>query len=176
MIYEPAEDSYLLRGQIPNFVSDKMRVLDVGCGSGILSLEVKECGGDVYAVDINPQAVSFCKSLGIRARVSDLFNNVPNKYKFDLIIFNPPYLPRDEDEDDESALITTGGEDGSEVLERFLTEAKDYLTKGGKLLFLSSSLTPSVEEILNREGYDFRVVDKKDLFFEKLFVYSAWVK
>ena len=174
MIYEPAEDSFLLKYQIDSFVTDGMRVLDVGTGSGILALEAKDCGADVYAVDINPDAVKFCKNLGIKAKVSDLFSNVPDGDKFDLIIFNPPYLPKDELEDDESAVVTSGGEKGNEILERFLIGAKDYLSNNGSLLFLSSSLTPEVDNILTREGYDFKVVAKEDLFFEKLFVYSAW--
>ncbi len=174
MIYEPAEDSFLLKYQIENFVTEGMKVLDIGCGSGILAEEAKDCGGDVYAVDINPDAVKFCKKLGIKAKVSDLFSEIPKSDKFDLIIFNPPYLPKDELEDDESALITSGGEKGNEILGRFIIDSDNFLNKGGKLLFLSSSLTPDVENILTNNGFSFKIVDKKDLFFEKLFVYSAW--
>ncbi len=174
MIYEPAEDSFLLKYAVEDFVSDNTKVLDVGCGSGILAQEAKDCGGNVYAVDINPDAVKFCKKLGIRAIVSDLFSNIPKDDKFDVIIFNPPYLPNDELEDDESAVITSGGEKGNEVLERFIVDSGNFLNSNGKLLFLASSLTPDVEKILIDNDFSFRIVSKKNLFFEELRVYSAW--
>ena len=84
----------------------------MGCGSGIQSLATSK--GDVLAVDINPEAVKIVKKLGINAIQSVLFVNV--KDKFDLIIFNPPYLPEEESEDEESKLITTVGKQGFEIL------------------------------------------------------------
>ncbi|MEK6918477.1 MAG: HemK2/MTQ2 family protein methyltransferase [Nanoarchaeota archaeon] len=174
MIYEPAEDSFLLKYEISDYVKEGMKVLDVGTGSGILALEAKECGAEVYAVDINQEAVKFCKNLGIKTKQSDLFDNVPESDKFHIIIFNPPYLPKEELEDEESAVITSGGEKGNEIIERFLIGAKNFLVEDGKILFLSSSMTPDVEKILVREGYKFKIVAKQKLFFEELYVYLAW--
>ena len=56
IVYEPAEDSYLLQKFVKKLVKGK--VLDMGTGSGIQALSVK---GDVLAVDINPEAVEKCK-------------------------------------------------------------------------------------------------------------------
>ena len=172
MIYEPAEDSFMLKHKISNLVSKGMKVLDMGCGSGILAQEALDCGAEVLAADINPDAVKFCKKLGIKAVVSDLFSNI-SKEKFDLITFNPPYLPRDEIEDEESALVTTGGDKGNEILGRFLKEAGNFLNKDGKLLFIASSLTPDVDKLLADNNYNFKVVSEKPLFFEKLRVCLA---
>jgi release factor glutamine methyltransferase len=173
MIYEPSDDSFMIKYCISDFVSEGKKVLDVGCGSGILAQEAIDCGAKVLACDINPDAVKFCKKMGIKTIQSDLFSNIPKGERFDLIIFNPPYLPKDELEDEESAVITSGGEKGNEILERFLVSAKNYLSEGGKLLFLASSLTPDVEKILVENDYKFEIIDKKDLFFEKLYVYVA---
>jgi len=167
MIYEPAEDSYLLEKYVTKY--SKGKVLDMGCGSGIQSLAALSKADSVLSVDINSEAVSFCKSKGLNAIESDLFFNVNGK--FDLIIFNPPYLPKDNDEDKESALVTTGGEKGIEILEKFFLEVKDYLNEDGKVLIVFSSLTGDVDSLLNSNGFKFEKLESKKVFFEEMFVY-----
>ena len=94
MIYEPAEDSYLLQKQVKKFVRPGMKVLDIGTGSGILAETAKGLGAEVLAVDVNSESVEYVKKGGINSIVSDLFSNVEDK--FNLITFNPPYLPQDK--------------------------------------------------------------------------------
>ena len=55
---------------------------------------------------------------------SDLFDKIPKNKKFDIVAFNPPYLPEDKREDKESQLTTTGGKKGNEITLRFLKKAK----------------------------------------------------
>ena len=165
MIYEPAEDSYLLQKFVKKLVKGK--VLDMGTGSGIQALSVK---GDVLAVDINAEAVKVCKDKGLNCIESDLFENV--KGKFDWIIFNPPYLPEDEREPEDSKLATTGGKKGDELLKRFLSEAKDYLLPGGKVLVLISSLTGKASELFCE--YKWELLGSEKCFFEVLEVYLLW--
>jgi len=165
MIYEPAEDSYLLQKWVKKLVRNK--VLDIGCGSGIQSETALKNTKYVLPVDINIEAVEQCKEYG--AVQSDLFSNV--KGRFDWIIFNPPYLPRDSQEDEESAVITTGGEQGYEIIERFLKDAKEYLRVGGQILLVCSSLTGDVESMFKKRKYDFKLLDSQKVFFEELVVY-----
>ena len=96
MIYEPGEDSFLLAKYVEKFA--KGNVLDIGTGSGVQAENALKFSKDVLAVDIDKKAVSYVKKRGVKAKVSDLFSNV--KGKFDLIIFNPPYLPDEELEDE----------------------------------------------------------------------------
>lgn len=168
MIYEPKEDSFLLQKFVKKYAKGK--VLDVGTGSGIQARTAKENTSNVLAVDINPEAVEAAKNAGIKARVSDLFSKV--RGKFDLIIFNPPYLPEEELEDEESKRITTGGKKGNEVLERFLKEAKDHLEKDGIILLVISSLTPKAEYLFNKYKYKFELLEKEHVFFEDIIVYK----
>jgi release factor glutamine methyltransferase len=170
MIYEPDEDSLLIKKFIRNYA--KGRVLDMGTGSGVLALEAMKYSKDVEACDISKSSVSFVREKGVNAYVSDLFSNVGGK--FDLIIFNPPYLPLDLREDKESRVVTTGGEKGNEILERFLKDAKKFLNVHGKVLIVVSSLTPDVEKLLSKYDFKFEVLEKKKISFEELIVYLCY--
>ena len=79
MIYEPAEDSFLLEKEVLKFAKRK-RVLDMGSGSGIQSLAAKKAGAkSVFAIDTNIDAIKRCKSLGIKSVKSNLFQKVKGK-------------------------------------------------------------------------------------------------
>ena len=167
MIYEPREDSYLLQKHVKEYAHGK--VLDMGTGSGIQAKTALEQTPDVLAVDINKEAVEYCQQQGIPSKQSDLFSNISEKY--DLIIFNPPYLPEDKQEDAESKQITTGGQQGNELLTRFLQQAKKHLAPEGKILFVISSLTPDAEKIMEEHGYHHTILERQKHFFEELIVY-----
>ena len=169
MIYEPAEDSCLLEKYI-KYYAKKKKVLDMGTGTGILAREALKYTDDVVASDINRECLK--KLRNIRAMHSDLFGNI--KEKFDLIIFNPPYLPKDKREDQESALSTSGGKRGYEIIERFINELKNHLKTDGKALIVISSLTGKrkVESIIRKNGLALKILEEVKLpFFEKLYCY-----
>ena len=169
MIYEPQEDSYMLEEQVKKLVKN-VKVLDMGTGSGIQARAALENNCEVLAIDINQEAVDYVKKKGIRVIKSDLFSNVEGK--FDVIIFNPPYLPEEELEDEESKLCTTGGKKGGEIVERFLRDVKDYLNENGFILVVVSSLTG--KDLF--EGFKFEVLSEKSFFFEKLYAYRLFVE
>nr|MBI4156338.1 DUF2431 domain-containing protein [Candidatus Woesearchaeota archaeon] len=164
-MYEAREDSFLLMKHIKNYA--KGEILDIGTGSGILAKEASKYG-NVLAVDIDQDALDLVKKLGIRTKKSDLFSNV--KESFDLIIFNPPYLPEDQEEDEDSKKITTGGKKGHELIERFFSQVRKHLNKNGKILIIFSSLTGDVFKIMEKYGFEFRILEKEKLFFEELYV------
>ena len=174
-IYFPREDSYfftqILENQIPEFLNQKsnLTLLEIGSGSGIhletlLRLGIKK--QNVFSCDINPFSVRHCKKLGFNCIHSDLFSNV--KGKFDLIIFNPPYLPEDSLEPENSRSSTTGGKLGGEVINEFLKQAKPYLNENGKIFLLTSSLSKKI----NFLDYNKKIVAKKKLFFEELTIWE----
>ncbi|HLD15436.1 MAG TPA: HemK2/MTQ2 family protein methyltransferase [Candidatus Nanoarchaeia archaeon] len=167
MIYDPAEDSFLLAKHVKKYAKGK--VLDLGTGSGFLAEVALENTKDVLAADIQEEVVNYVKKKGINAVKSDLFSNI--KGKFNLIIFNPPYLPFEDLEDEESRLITTGGESGNEVLSKFLSEAHNFLEKDGKILIVTSSLTPNVDKLAKKYKFKIEILEKMKVFFEELIVY-----
>ena len=169
MIYDPQEDSFLLAKYVDKF--SKGKVLDLGTGSGIQSKIALRHTKDVLAVDIDKESINFVKKKGIKTKYSDLFSEV-NK-KFDLIIFNPPYLPEEELEDKESKKITTGGKYGHEILERFFSQVNKYLNKDGKILIVFSSLTNKnkIDKIIRQNNFKFKLLEEQKMFFEKLYCY-----
>jgi release factor glutamine methyltransferase len=181
-IYEPSEDSYLLQESLIKYldsVSDKtLQILDMGSGSGIFS---KTCldkrFNNIKAADIDENVVIYLKNIHINCIKSDLFSNLISE-KFDLIIFNPPYLPEDKKEPIESRLQTTAGKKGYELIIRFLEDSKNHLKNKGNILLLISSLSkPKVILKKAKElGYSYKLDNKKKIFFEELYVYQLSLK
>lgn len=167
-MYQPEEDSYLLLNILNKYVKKSMKVLEIGAGSGIISEKAKQLGADVLAVDIDSQAIAQLKKKAINAKQSDLFSNI--KGRFDLIIFNPPYLPEHKYDKQKD---TTGGKKGDETIINFLLEAKNYLNKNGKILLLLSSLTPRerINKII-RKIWQKKKIKEDKLFFEKLEIWE----
>ena len=171
MVYKPREDSFLLEKAVKEYASG--RVLDMGTGTGIQARAAKAKGLQVVACDIDPEALAAArKSKGIRFVQSDLFSSISGK--FDTIVFNPPYLP-DADPPD---IALDGGPTGMELLGRFLTEAKDYLTNNGQILFVQSSITGigRTKQKLIELGYGWEIISRTRIFFEELAVFRAWKK
>jgi release factor glutamine methyltransferase len=172
MIYEPEEDSFLLAKYVKKF--SKGKILDLGTGSGIQAKTALKNTKDVLAIDIDKESVDYVRKKGIKAKISDLFSNI--KGKFDLIIFNPPYLPEERLESKESKRITTGGKQGHEILERFFSNVNEHLNKNGKILIVFSSLTNKnkVDKIIKENNFNFKLLESKRLFFEELYCYLIY--
>jgi len=165
-IYEPAEDSFLLNKWVKKYAHGK--ILDMGTGSGLQAMtSLENEDNEVLAVDINPEAVNHAKKKGVNAIQSNLFENI--KDKFDLIIFNPPYLPEDKREPEDSKLATTGGKKGDEILKEFLKQAKPFLNTKGKILIVMSNLTGDPKNIF--KDYNFKLLESEEIFMETLSVY-----
>jgi release factor glutamine methyltransferase len=186
-IYQPEEDSYLLSETLKEFFKNKqktIKILDLGSGSGILAETCRKLGfKNILTSDINPESVKILKEKKFDAVQSDLFSNLGKRkgdlsgepgvpIRFDLIIFNPPYLPTDENEPVDSRLETTGGKKGYEIILKFLDESRSHLNKNGEILLLISSLTKPriIKQKAKELGYKIKILNKKKIFFEELFV------
>jgi release factor glutamine methyltransferase len=174
-IYQPAEDSYLmsriLKEKIPSLLKEnkELKFLEIGAGSGIHLETVKSLGvKNIFSSDIDKKSVSFCTLLGFNCIHSDLFENIQGKYN--IIIFNPPYLPEDTREPKDSKRATTGGKRGNEIILKFLEQAKNYLAVDGKIFLITSSLAEDVNfENLNYKAAE---VGCENLFFERLCIWE----
>ncbi len=126
-VYPPSEDSILLIESLE--VRPEEKVLEVGCGSGVVSIHIAKQGCFVTAGDINLRAVELTRRNARRNRVridvveTDVYSGVTGR--FDTIVFNLPYLPVDEE--GLLAKAWSGGPDGMGPLPELLEGAEDHL-------------------------------------------------
>jgi release factor glutamine methyltransferase len=176
-VYPPSDDSYLLVDSI-DFQPDDV-VLDVGCGTGLVSLIAAMRVYKVVATDVSHAAVRNTKENLRRNYLektcevvqTDLLSILSPEVTFSKILFNPPYLPEDDTQTDmDHALV--GGRKGTELTERFIRTAKEHLRSDGELFVVASSLSDVqyIKSVIVDVGLQGSVVAKKPLFFEKLYV------
>jgi len=141
-VYLPAEDTFLLRDAAVEEVKSGDRVLEIGTGSGEVAAAVQKIAKQTLAIDINPHAVAYAREVNkVDTIRGDLFTAISGT--FNLILFNAPYLPTEEEEriHDWLEYALDGGKDGLEVIRRFLPAAVEHLSEKGRILLLVSSLT-----------------------------------
>ena len=166
-VYEPAEDSWLMVHHLPEL---KGTVLDIGCGTGIISIHLAKQGSKVTAIDLNPNAVEATgfnavnNGTDIEILEGDLFVPVVGR-RFGTIVCNPPYLPQTEVdyEDPALALAVEGGIGGIEFITRFLKEAAEYLDPYGSIYLITTSRMNNLETNWKRES-----IHQEKFFFERL--------
>jgi len=189
-VYVPSDDTFMLAETLK--VRKGERVLDMCAGSGILGILASDAAGSVTLVDDDELAVKNIKiNLGLNkvknAKVicSSLFQKV--KGKFDLLIFNPPFLPQEHGEDlylyDDKFEkwrnigwhAWDGGADGRKVIDRFLKTFDAHLADGGRVHMIGSSLSnyKKTARIFRGKGMKVKILARKRFFFEELVVMEA---
>lgn len=170
-VYSPEADTYLLLDAILQEIVPGERILEVGAGSGYIASRIPG-RGQVLATDLNPFAVREAKAVGLEVARADLLDGI--RGPFDLVIFNPPYLPTSEEEriDDWLERALDGGKDGRDVISRFAGQVYRVLAPGGRVLILVSSLTgiPEVIALFEESGFQVRIVASRNVFGEDLVV------
>ena len=121
-------------------------VLDLCAGSGAIGLSVKTLipSANVTLSDLSKDALDVVRknadelNVDVTIRQGDLFKAV-GKEKFDLIVSNPPYIPRGDlamlqrEVLREPMLALDGGSDGLDIYRRIAAEAGAHLNPGGFL-------------------------------------------
>jgi release factor glutamine methyltransferase len=176
-VYTPQEDSILLGESM----ECQGKCLEIGCGTGLLSIYMSLKGFQVYASDINPSAVActinnaLANGVRIECKVSDLFEGISGSFK--TIIFNPPYLPGElvestlEDKDQ-----WYGGEDGFDVINRFLKQLPSHLEKDGRAFIILSSHTDNNRLFKTHRDINFKQLSSKSFFMESIYCFSLAFK
>jgi release factor glutamine methyltransferase len=171
-VYMPEADTFLLLRAAHAEATSNDLTLEIGSGSGLVSQELAFKVKRLIATDINPHAVRATKEKGVEVVRADLFSGI--KGKFDLILFNPPYLPTLAKERTPQWInyALDGGVSGRETIDRFLKALSDHLRPGGRALLLISSLTglKEVQETAMAEGLDMKEAARDRCFFEELYV------
>lgn len=181
-VYIPAEDSYLLADNLE--IKPGESVLEIGTGSGIVAMYASKLTDNITVTDINSDACLLAEKNfkdnnieNIEILFGNLFEPVKNR-KFDVILFNTPYLPTEEDEvlDDTINYAFDGGLNGRKVIDLFLNEVSNHLNDGGIVQIIQSSLSGN-EETLSRFdelGFISEIKESEHFFFEDITLINAY--
>lgn len=198
-VYKPAEDSFLIIKNLNRFLDKDKKILDLGCGSGIIGLYSYKYTKNITFADIDLNALFISKinfyinyikrdnnineiiknindiKFPINFIQTNLFENIDER--FDIIIFNPPYLPEIPNEDEKTKRWVSGGTYGNEIILKFLGDLKDHLNNNGFSLLLFSSLSDPYKIIKRAKdlNYKYELIDKQKLFFEELYLYKIYI-
>ena len=159
-VYPVERDSLLLFRAFCSVIDGKRNIIDMGCGTGILTLKAARSGLEVVSIDREPRALASLranldkKGLSSSIFLSDLFEGVPNSFRnwADLAAFNPPYLEgvlKTGYRRRELALL--GGIDPAAISRRFLRDVRNYLSEKGLVLMIVDRKWKT--ELLDPDGY-----------------------
>ena len=182
-VYDPAEDSFLLLESLSINPTDT--ILEVGTGCGLIALDCATRGSHVICTDINPFAVQLTRRNieqnrtllkgSLEVRHGDIFSVLHKNEKFDVIIFNPPYLPTSKKEKLGGwfDVATDGGKDGLSLTKRFIHGLRPHLLHNGRAYFIFSSLSnrSRLETYLKNESFSFEIQARRFFEGEELDVY-----
>ena len=182
-VYVPAEDSYLLAENLE--VENGKSVLEIGTGSGIVAMYASKLTDKVTATDINFDAIQLAESNfkannidNVELLFGNLFEPVKDR-KFDVILFNTPYLPTEEGEviEDNLNYAFDGGLNGRKVIDLFLNEVKNHLNDGGIVQLIQSSLSDNDETLnkLDELGFIAEITKKEHYFFEDIVLINGYL-
>jgi len=180
-VYAPSDDTYLLLESLS--VPRNAKFLDMGSGTGIVGIYAALHGASfVISIDVNTKAslITQCNAYlnGVPNIVNSvnasLFETLRKKLRFDIIAFNPPYLPVKDKGLLERAW--SGGKSGRKIIDRFLNNVSNYLKDNGTLFLVQSSLSnpDKTMKFLRGQGFKTEIVRSKRFFFEEILVIKAY--
>ena len=153
-------------------------------GSGLVSMYASLLTDDVTATDINYNALELAEKNfklnninTIKLEFGDLFEPVKDK-KFDVILFNTPYLPTDSEDiiNDDLNYAFDGGLDGRKVIDRFINEVSNHLNDKGIVQIIQSSLSDNNRtlDMFDRNGFIAEIAESEKFFFEEIVLINAY--
>jgi release factor glutamine methyltransferase len=156
----------ILLGYLKQFDLTNTTFLELGAGSGLISIYASKKNGKVTATDISELSVKNIKhnsdknNSGIRIIHSNLFETIPQE-KFDFILINPPYYKKDPKTENEFAWYC--GEH-SEYFIKFFRELSAYVHPQTKAIMVLSE-DCNLEEIKSIAlKNNFQILLKKKYF------------
>jgi release factor glutamine methyltransferase len=181
-VYIPAEDSYLLADNLE--IKPGQSVLEIGTGSGIVAMYASRLTDRITVTDINFDACMLAEKNFKANNIEDieiLFGNlfeVVKDRKFDVILFNTPYLPTEDDEvlDETINYAFDGGLNGRKDIDLFLNEVGNHLNDGGIVQMIQSSLSGNDETLakLDELGFIAEIAASEHFFFEDITLINAY--
>ena len=174
-VYFPSrfEHLQLFDNWLKRYGGAKKSAMDIGIGSGVLSLQLMKHGFQkVYGTDTNPNAIigltQFMSGTKLARKIEIDHGHLFAKWKqkTELIVFNPPWLPtsRDLERLDEAIYYN------NKLFNDFFKEAKERLLPDGKIVLLFSNLA-QITNVSEQNPIEKELAEggrfKKELFLTK---------
>jgi len=177
-VYRPAEDSFMLLDYASTYFKKGIRLLEPCTGTGLISLAAASAKCFSVATDVDVKAV-LCANRNSRENRLDGYVDFvccdglaamrKNLVSTTLVVFNPPYLPGDEDP------RWGGGITGVETSIKILKHCME-VAPCAKIVFVASSVSDigRLTAFLENNGARYRVTGRRYMgFFEELIVIEA---
>lgn len=150
--------------------------LELGAGTGIISILAKKKGAAVYASDISGKAVENVKLNAVKNNVqiniftSDLFKNIPD-IQFDYIIINPPYYSREPREDEEYAWFCGSN---FEYFKSLFNSLSDYIGNDSKVFMILSEVCDiqKIKSIGMENEFTWELIMQEQFWGEKNYIFE----
>ncbi|MBP6793417.1 MAG: methyltransferase [Saprospiraceae bacterium] len=155
-------------------------VLELGAGSGLISLYASNQGALTTATDINPLAIQAMKesaqknNLKLSIIESDLFEKIGVQH-FDLIIINPPYFPKDPVDYWEKAFYCGSN---FEYFHKLFDQIKPYCSESTKTIMILNEHC-NIEAILaiaSKYALTINLLDSPKISREKQYIFEIYKK
>ncbi len=154
---------------------EKKSFLELGAGSGIISILAAKKGAKVYASDISSIAIENIKfnadqnNVDISIVHSDLFQNLKG-LKFDYIIVNPPYYKKDPEKEEEFAWYCG---QNHEYFIKLFDSLKDHINRDSNVYMILSEVCEInlIKSIGTQRGFNWNLVEKKKVWGERNYIY-----
>lgn len=160
--------------------SKNLKILDIGCGSGNISISLAKNlpNSEVVSIDLSDDALKIAQQNaeynGVGSQIKFLKNDitVDSEFeydKFDIVVSNPPYIAKEEFnllkpelQNYEPKIALTDGSDGFSFYKIISSKAKNFLSSKGKLYFeVGQGQAETVKNIMKKELYS-NINFKKD--------------
>jgi release factor glutamine methyltransferase len=164
-VYVPRWQSIELARRAAARLSERGNAVDLCTGSGALALSLLHARprARVVATDADPRSVDCARANGVDARLGDLFDPLPRELRgrTDVVVAVTPYVPTDslrllprDTLAHEDARHYDGGPAGTDVIERVVTGAPEFLHPGGSLLLeIGGDQAALLRPLLDGLGY-----------------------
>lgn len=166
-VYLASEDSTLLRNALRGYSGDA--ALEIGAGNGVNLVHLADAFRKVIGTDLVSPSMSDWWERGAEMVLTDGASCFRDG-TFDLVAFNPPYVPSGEVVD---PAVDDGG--NAKVPLMFLREALRVVKDEGKIVMVvgGEDRLKDFAALCALKGFSLNLVAKKHLFYEELSVYEA---
>ena len=172
--------THLLLQQIRQLPLKGQGLLELGAGSGLISMHGARHGARVTASDINPVAIEYLKlnstRNGITMKIieSDLFRSMTPQ-QFDIVAINPPYYMKNPNTLIDHAWYC--GENG-EYFTSLFAQLRDYIHSKSKVLMVccDGCNLEMIQQAASENGFNLNLHLTRQYLLEKNFIFKIEIR